>query len=131
MVPIVNRTERRYRFWGLPNFHHDGHCINFLVYNDEVYLYDASFGVGPIRINAPLPLNDTNVAVGGTSLAPFKAAYFDGAIDYMLGSIHNGPDFLASRHIPNVLYVNGMTVRTSDIPENSNGVDGLTFRWGN
>ena len=129
VVPIVNRTERRYRFWGLPlpGILGDGHCINFLVYNEQLYLYDACFGAGPIQINAHLPVNNTNVAQGGSNLAPFKAAYFDGAIDYMLGSIHNGPDFLRS-----VLFAdNGMTVRTTDIPDNVNGADGLTFRWGN
>ena len=128
VVPLVNRTEQRYRFWGLPlpGIRGDGHCINFLVYNEYVYLYDACFGAGPIQINAPLPVNNTNVAQGG-QLAPFKAAYLDGAIDYMLGSLHNGPDFL--RSVPYA--VNGITVRTTDIPDNVNGADGLTFRWGN
>lgn len=129
VVPIVNRMERRYRFWGLPlpGILGDGHCINFLVYDDQLYLYDACFGVGPIQVNAHLPVNNTNVVQGGANLTPFKAAYLDGAIDYMLGSIHNGPDFLRS-----VLYAdNGMSVRTTDIPDNINGVDGLTFRWGN
>jgi hypothetical protein len=132
VVPIVNRTERRYRFWGLPlpGVLGDGHCINFLVYNGQLYLYDACFGAGPIQINAPLPVNNTNVTQGGASLAPFKVAYFNRAIDYMLGSVYNGLDFLRSVHIPHLLYVNGMTVRTTNIPDNVNGADGLTFRWG-
>jgi hypothetical protein len=127
-VPITNRTERRYRFWGLPNFVVDGHCINFLAHNGRLYLYDACFGVGPIEINAPLPANNLNVPQGGADLTPFKGAYLDHAIDYMLGSIHNGPDFL--RTIP-TSQENGMTVRTADIPQVVNGNDGLTFRWGN
>jgi hypothetical protein len=132
-VPIVNRNEQRYRFWGLPNNHYDGHCINFLVYNGQLYLYDACFGVGPIQINARLPVNNTNLAQGGANLAPFKVAYFDHAIDYMLGSIHNGPAFLRSIfvHPPGIALANGMTVRTTDIPLVVNGNDGLTFRWGN
>src|SRR5579864_883774 len=84
--PIVNITERRYRFWGLPHYHYDGHCINFLEYNGELYLYDACFGMGPIQVNAPLPVNNLNVVQGGANLAPFKAAYLDHAIEYMLGS---------------------------------------------
>ena len=89
-VPVMTVNERRYRFWGFPNYYWDGHCINFLVHNEGLYLYDACFGLGPIPVNAPLPLNNVNVAQGGADLAPFKAAYIDGAIDYMLGSIRNG-----------------------------------------
>jgi hypothetical protein len=130
-VPITMRTERRYRFWGLPNFHYDGHCVNFLQYDGRLYLYDACFAVGPTEINARLPENNVNVAQGGANLAPFKAAYFDAAIDYMLGSIRNGRDFLQSFRVPNFPYVNGMTVRTAHIPHVVGGNDGLTFRWGN
>ncbi len=65
--------------------------------------------------------------MGGANLAPFRAAFLGGAIEYMLGSIRNGPDFVRS-----VPYAdNGMTVRTMDIPDNVYGADGLTFRWGN
>lgn len=128
-VPIVNRTEQRYRFWGWPNFYYDGHCINFLVHDGRLYLYDACFGAGPIQIDAQLPVNNVNVAQGGVNLTPFKTAYLDDAIDYMLGSIRNGPDFLQSFYVP--VCVNGMTVRTTNIPEVVNGDDGLTFRWGN
>ena len=60
-------------------------------------------------------------------MAPFRAAYIDSAIDYMLGSIHNGASFLQTIYP----HVNGMTVRTTDIPEVVNGNHGLTFRWGN
>src|SRR5207253_3516444 len=67
VVPIANRTERRYRFWGppMPGDVADGHCINFLVYNGLLYLYDACFGTGPIQIDATLPVNNTNIAQGG------------------------------------------------------------------
>jgi hypothetical protein len=132
-VPIVTVTEPRYRFWGIPNYYFDGHCVNFLVYNNHLYLYDACFGVGPIQINAPLPVNNVNLAQGGASLAPFKTAYFDGAIDYMLGSIRNGSTLLRSIFVypPGIAFANGMTVRTVDIPQVLNGNDGLTFRWGN
>jgi hypothetical protein len=126
-VPIVHANEQRWRFWCVPGFIYDGHCINFLVYNGRLYLYDACFGLGPIQVNAPLPVNNTNVAQGGADLAPFRVAYLDSAIDYMLGSIRNGADFLQTI-FPNV---NGMTVRTADIPEVVNGNPGLTFRWGN
>jgi hypothetical protein len=130
-VPLVPRTERRYRFWGLPNTSYDGHCVNFLIHHGQLFLYDACFRTTSVLINAPLPANNTNAAQGGADLAPFKAAYLDSAIDYMLGSIRNGPDLLRSVHVPHLVYVNGMTVRTADIPENVGGRDGLSFRWGN
>jgi hypothetical protein len=128
-VPIVHANERRWRFWCIPGYISDGHCINFLVHDGGLYLYDACFGLGPIQVNAPLPVNNTNVAQGGADLAPFRAAYLDTAIDYMLGSIWNGADFLQTTFpVPDI---NGMTVRTADIPEVVNGNPGLTFRWGN
>jgi hypothetical protein len=129
-VPIVHANERRWRFWCVPAlFLYDGHCINFLVHGGGLYLYDACFGLGPIQVHAPLPVNNTTVAQGGADLAPFRAAYLDSAIDYMLGSIQNGADFLQTTFpVPDV---NGMTVRTADIPEVVNGNPGLTFRWGN
>jgi hypothetical protein len=127
-VLLIATHERRYCFWCIPvNFHYDGHCINFLVYNGNLYLYDACFGVGPFHVNAPLPANNLNVVLGGAALAPFRAAYIDTAIDYMMGTIRNGPVLLQAQW-PNA---NGMTVRTADIPDVVNGNDGLTFRWGN
>ncbi len=71
-VPVVTVTERRYRFWGAPNYYYDGHCINFLRHNSQLYLYDACFGVGPIQINAPLPVNNLNVAHGGGKPGPLQ-----------------------------------------------------------
>lgn len=131
-VPITTVTERRYRFWGAPNYWYDGHCINFLRHDGRLYLYDACFGVGPIQVNAPLPVNNLNLAHGGADLAPFRVAYLDAAIGYMLGSIRNGPDLLKSIFInpPGMALANGMTVRTADIPEVVYGEHGLTFRWG-
>src|SRR5262249_23286961 len=59
-VPIVPANEQRWRFWCVPGYISDGHCINFLVYHGLLYLYDACFGIGPILIHAPLPVNNTN-----------------------------------------------------------------------
>jgi hypothetical protein len=127
-VPLVAAHERRYCFWCVPAILlYDGHCVNFLVYNGSLYLYDACFGVGPVPVNAPLPANNTNFAQGGADLAPFRVAYIDTAIDYMMGTIRNGPVPLQAQW-PNA---NGMTVRTADIPDVVNGNHGLTFRWGN
>ncbi len=126
-VPVLNRIERRYRFWGLPGgYWADGHCINFLEHGGRVYLYDACFGKGPIEIDAPLPPADLTVVHGAAQLKSFKERYLDGAVEYMLGSLHNGPQFFRTILDGS----NGMTIRTRDIPESANGVDGVTFRWG-
>lgn len=130
-VALTTRVERRYRFWGIPNYVYDGHCVNFLEYRGGLYLDDASFGAGPFLIDAPLPAADANAAHGGPQLASFKARYLDGAVDYMLGSLYNGPVLLRSvyDHALDLAVANGMTVRTRDVPEAVHGVHGVTFRW--
>lgn len=129
-VPITPVTEQRYRFFGLPGFWYDGHCINFLAHEDGVYLYDACFKIGPLAINSPVPSKNLVVPQGGAALAPFKAAYLDSAVDYMLGSIRNGAVSLPSVVAPKGVFVqSGMTVQTASIPETIAGTDGLTFGW--
>ncbi len=129
-VPVVARRAQRYQFFGSPGNYDDGHCINFLEYRGRLFLYDASFGVGPIEIEAPLPVPDLNSPVGGAALASFKERYLDDAVDYMLGSIDNVDRFYrCSDPRPGVLGENGMTVRTRIIPETANGDDCLTFLW--
>ncbi len=131
-VPVLTRTEQRYRFWGHPLYLYDAHCINFLVHGGQLYLYDPCFRVGPVELHAPLPADNLAIAQGGADLAPFKAAYLDSTIDYMLGSIWNGATLLQSvfDHAQGLPVANGMTVRTVNIPQTVNGRDGLTFRWG-
>jgi len=131
-VPITPVTEQRYRFFGLPGYWYDGHCINFLAYEGKVYLYDACFNLGSVVINSPIPTINLAVPQGGAALAPFRAAYLDGAVDHMLGSIRNGAVlFNTVRVFPHgPTFQNGMTVRTANIPQRVAGADGLTFRWG-
>jgi hypothetical protein len=130
-VVLTTRFDRRYRFWGWPNRIFDGHCLNFLEHGGRLYLYDACFERGPVEINMPLPPTN-GAAHGGAQLAPFKASYLDGAIDYMLGTLLNGTVPVRSiwSVFPQLVAVqNGVTVRTRDIPEVINGGHGLTFRW--
>jgi len=126
-VNVVDRTERRYRFWGSapPDYVDDGHCVNFLDHNGRLYLYDACFEKGPVEISGPLPPAD-GTSWGGAQLASFKSAYLDGAVDYMLGSVYNGDELLRSVRSSET---NGLSVKTSQIPELLNGDPGLTFRW--
>ena len=59
-------------------------------------------------------------------LASFKADYLDGEVDYLLGSLYNGAQLLRSVQATGV---NGVTVRTAQIPTLVNGTDGVTFGW--
>lgn len=123
-TPINKVTEKRYCFWGPV----DGHCINFLNYGGKVYLYDPSFGTGPFEIapfsgaDAPLPPKDLSV-LGGTQLTSFRKAYLNDAIDYMLGSLHDGAGTLH-------LCFDGLTVKTLIIPDMVEGFQEITFKWG-
>ncbi len=123
---LATRTEPRYRFWGRPGFIRDGHCVNFLEHKGRLYLYDASFGVGPHEIDSPLPPDDLS-RWGSMQLASFKECYLDGAVDYMLGTLYNGGVLL--RSVP-ATGMNGMTVRTALIPNLVGANPCLTFYWG-
>jgi hypothetical protein len=117
-------TEKRYVFSG----NGDGHCINFLEYSGKLYLYDASFEAGPFEIapftgpDAPLPPKNY-VIVGGNDLASFKSNYLDGGVDYMLGTLFDGSGTLHS-------CPNGLTVKTSIIPDMTGTFQEITFTWG-
>ena len=77
---IAYQTRKVYEFFA-PD---DGHCINFLTYDVQVYLYDLSFGVGPFKGTFPaVPSGPTS----GADLANFRKAYFNKAVDYMRGLI--------------------------------------------
>ena len=126
-VPVLNWIQRRYRFWAcLAATGLMATASTLLEHGGRVYLYDACFGKGPIEIDAPLPPADLTVVHGALQLKSFKERYLDGAVEYMLGSLHNGPQFFRTILDGS----NGMTIRTRDIPESANGVDGVTFRWG-
>jgi len=63
----------------------DGHCINFLEYNGQIYLYDLSFGTGP------WPDTWTSLPYGtkrGAELHDFRVNYMNTALDYMRGRIY-------------------------------------------
>ena len=125
-VVLATRIEPRYRFWGLPGYLEDGHCINFLEHKGRLYLYDACFGVGPFEIDSPLPPDDFAIW-GGTQLSSFKAHYLDGAVDYMLGTLYND-GVLHRTDRPSG--ANGMTVKAALIPDTIVSEPGLTFYWG-
>lgn len=120
---ISNTNERRYVFSG-PG---DGHCINFLHYSGKLYLYDACFQAGPFEIapftgpDAPLPPK-INMILGGNDLASFKSEYLDGGIDYMMGTLYDGGGTLHSCS-------NGLTVKTSIIPDVTGTFNEITFEW--
>jgi DNA-binding beta-propeller fold protein YncE len=135
-TPVNVVTEKRYRFWGVPGKHSDGHCINFLVFGGKLYLYDPSFGTGPFEISPfnttdLLPANNYSI-IGGTPLSSFKKNYLDKAVDYMLGSLHDGIGKLYETYYDKSKkdYINGLSVKTDIIPDLVNGFEEITFYWG-
>jgi len=128
-TPITNVTEKRYVFYGS----NDGHCINFLLYQGKLYLYDASFGTGPFELapftgaDAPLPPGIDTI-IGGTELSSFKAQYMDTAVDYVEGSLRDGSGTLHS--FSYITRQGGLTVKTSIIPDVTGSFDEITFKWG-
>lgn len=128
-TPIKTITQKRYRFWGIPGGKDDGHGINFLKYNNKLYLYDASFGTGPFEIalfNTADGLPPKNLSiVGGKELASFKKSYLDKAVDYMLGTLYHGTKLYKTEY----KVANGITVRTLKIPDESAGFKEITFIW--
>lgn len=120
-ISYVN--QKRYVFSG-PG---DGHCINFLKYSGKLHLYDACFQAGPFEIapftgpDAPLPPRIDTI-LGGNDLASFKSKYLDGGIDYMMGTLYDGSGTLHS-------YPDGLTVKTSIIPDVTGTFNEITFEW--
>lgn len=130
-VQLRTSWARRYRFWGLPDDVYDGHCVNFLEHDGALYLYDACFGLGPVRIDVPLPVADETVTWAPAETASFKNAYLDSAVDYVLGSVYNGDEFHQSLAPTEGLPEgkNGMTVPTKDVPRLIGKAGGVTLRW--
>lgn len=123
-VAIRDVTEPRYRFFGLRGGIGDGHAVNILVAGGKLFLYDPSHATGPFEINMPLPPRDLS-NMGGREIASFKAVYLNHAVQYMMGSLHNGDDFFEAAGENN-----GMTVQTSLIPHLSGNFSEVTFFWG-
>jgi hypothetical protein len=127
-TPITVVNEKRYIFHGS----NDGHCINFLVYQGKLYLYDPSFGTGPFELapftgaDAPLPPGN-NTVVGGNELSSFKSKYLDTAVDYVEGSLIDGSGTLHSYDY--ITQTGGLTVRTSIIPDVTGSFKEITFSW--
>jgi hypothetical protein len=139
-VPVAAVPESRYEFWGYPGSHNDGHCINFLEHGGALYLYDPSFGLGPIELDMKLPPRDWQ-KLGGAALASLKARYLDPHVPYMLGTLHDGDKLFetiiwqkgASHESPGSvpIPVNGLTVKTASIPDQiTPDVPGVSFYWG-
>ena len=64
---------------------YDGHCINFLEYDGNLYLYDLSFGTGPWPDTfSVLPSGYKQ----GIELYDFRENYMNTALDYMRGRIY-------------------------------------------
>ncbi|MCP4154302.1 MAG: hypothetical protein GY757_41645 [bacterium] len=131
-------VDYRYVFCGNSHGPYDGHCINFLQYEGKLFLYDPSFGKGPIEVDMALPPENDEIW-GGKKIASFKANYLDKNVDYMLGSFYNGDKLYETKEYDKngeslLVPAYGMTVKTSLIPdtfmENGKQYDSLAFYWG-
>lgn len=101
--------EKRYIFYSP----YDGHCVNFLLFEGKVYLYDASFGTGPwAEPFDHIPSGDYK----GTALHNFRVNYHDIAIDHMEGTIYKAGGTTAT-----------LDVKSSLIPDLRNPDDPTTF----
>ena len=115
-TPLHTCTERRYYFKGRRGKHWDGHAINFLEYEGNLYLYDPSFGLGPFEIDMSLPPGDLTI-LGGKQLASFKANYLNSVVDYMLGILlYKGQ-------------LQKICVKTLIIPDVVGSFQEITFYW--
>jgi hypothetical protein len=82
-------------WWKFGNTAHpDGHCINFIEHNGEVYLYDASFRTtfGAVPRAGTFASVPSACYMTGSPLADFKTIYYDGAIDYHEGRVYCDKD---------------------------------------
>jgi hypothetical protein len=127
---VRNVTERRYRFWGKPGCHLDGHCFAVLEYRGRYYIYDPSFMRRPVGVDwrrLPVPSARRTYDVG--AMGNFRSVYLDQAVDYMLGTIRldgklyrtTSDGFPGSDDSPN-----GLTVRTAHIQRSA---PGISFYW--
>jgi len=132
-------TERRYRFWGTGNAHHDdGHCINFLkdTATGKYILYDPSFATAGIELDlTALPKVSLDRAIDSWDVGNFKEAYLDHSIEYLMGSLTAGTvpyktfwDFrMSCSEAHHIASFNGVTVATKSI---TNRALPIPFYWG-
>jgi hypothetical protein len=126
---VTRLTAQRYRFWGSPGGWSDGHCVNFVEFEGQLYLYDASFHLGPIALDMPMPPADGTV-LGGSELADFVAKYLSVAVSHMLGSFTvNGDALVSEVPVGGAAGVNGVSVLTSSLPAMVGTLPTITFRW--
>ena len=119
----------RYRFWGTPGGWADGHCVNFAEFDGQLYLYDASFHLGPIALDMTMPPQNGTV-LGGQALADFVAKYLSVAVSHMLGSFTvNGQPLDSEMPAGAAAGVNGVSVVTASLPVMVGSTETITFRW--
>jgi hypothetical protein len=87
----------------------DGHCVNFLEYGGQIYLYDPSFGHGPFSNTfTSIPSGDKT----GEDLSDFREHYFNTAVDHLYGYIEY--DDGIAENPPTYKYLD---VKTSLVPD--------------
>ena len=77
---VDSEFKRAYIFYKF-----DGHVVNLLEYNGEIFLYDLSFGKGPyLNTFTAVPQRGIHTS---SEMRNFRENYHDIAIDHMNGRI--------------------------------------------
>jgi hypothetical protein len=108
-----------YEFYS-PN---DGHAINLLEYDDEIYLYDLSFGHGPYSgIFDEMPNTGNHQSA---DISDFRQNYFNLAVDDLEGKIYH---YNSNHEL--ILDDQHFSVKTSIVPDEVNNVNQLLLWFG-
>lgn len=123
-------TKRRYRFWGKPGGQLDGHSFTVLRDQGKCWLYDPSFLREPVGLNwKQLPKPSVRRTRRIASAGNFRKAYFDHAVEFMLGTMKCGNVLYRTRELGLAgehETLNGLTVHARHVPHRS---PGITFFW--
>ncbi len=105
---VDEEHKKAYIFYRL-----DGHMVNLLDYNNEIYLYDLSFGKGPY--NNTFESIPEQGDYSSSQIQNFRKNYHDIAVDHMNGRIYYKNS--AGKTVLDRTY---LSVKTSIIPDEIN-----------
>jgi hypothetical protein len=100
----------------------DGHVVNLLDYNDEILLYDLSFGKGPYE-NTFIEIPKAG-RYSSNQIHDFRKNYHDIAVDHMNGRIYyedNEGEIILDR--------TNFSIKTSIIPDEIDGENQLSYSF--
>jgi hypothetical protein len=112
---IDSEFKRAYIFYKF-----DGHVVNLLEYNGEVFLYDLSFGKGPyLNTFTTIPEQGIYTSI---EMRNFRENYHDIAIDHMNGRIYYEDEREKIK-----IDLTNFSVKTSIIPDEIDGKNQMRY----